>query len=209
MDSAAKSAAAAPSSGDAETAMAVLPNGKRDDRDDDADGIADNGSHMVCPHCGKGPYCRYSNLAAHVEALHSGLKPPPRLKYACTCHGRLFWHRWVRDQHERDAVRVTCRHCGREMTRASVQVPARGTRRADACMHRVRPRIYDEPRCGGYTPLPPRRMLINPQEESDTSQQSTGTRRSPHLNNLGQDLYPLYGPGGTPKRMPTSSLVDC
>ena len=130
MDSAAKSAAAAPSSGDAETAMAVLPNGKRDDRDDDADGIANNGGHMVCPHCGKGPYRRYSNLAAHVEVFHSGLKPPPRLKYACTCHGRLFWHRWVRDQHERDAVRTTCRHCGREMARSNLR------RHAHRCKYR-------------------------------------------------------------------------
>lgn len=102
--------------------MAVLPDGEGDERDGDADKIAHYSGHaMRCPYCARGPYRRYSNLAAHVAVHHPGQRPPRRLKYACVCHGRLFGHRWVRDQHERDAARTTCPHCGCEMARSNLR----------------------------------------------------------------------------------------
>ena len=121
MESAAISAAAARSSEERGAAMAVLPDGEGEDRDGDADKIANHSGHaMRCPYCDRGPYRRYSNLAAHVTVHHPGKRPPRRLKYACLCHGRLFGHRWVRDQHERNAVRTTCPHCGREMAQSNM-----------------------------------------------------------------------------------------
>lgn len=102
--------------------MAVLPDGEGDERDGDTDKIAHYSGHaMRCPYCARGPYQRYSNLAAHVAVHHPGQRPPRRLKYACVCHGRLFGHRWVRDQHERDAARTTCPHCGCEMARSNLR----------------------------------------------------------------------------------------
>lgn len=120
MASAASSAAAARSSDDG-AAMAILPDGEGGGRDENTDKVAKRGLHAMCPYCNKGPYVRYTNLAAHVQVHHPGEKPPPRLQFACMCHGRLFGHRWLRDQHERDAVRTVCPHCGREMARSNLR----------------------------------------------------------------------------------------
>jgi hypothetical protein len=210
MASAANSAAAARSSDDG-AAMAALPDGEGGSRDENADEVAKHGLHARCPYCDRGPYARYTNLAAHVRVHHPGQKPPQRFKFACLCHGRLFGHRWLRDQHERDSARVVCPHCGREMARSNLR------RHVHRCRYRLggpahRPHQCTE--CGltfmtkrGATATGPLACSSSQTHRSDPTRCSSP--QGPHRHKtMIPDLYGAFC-GGTPRSTAMSSCVDC